>query len=132
MDERFYISTTNIPPFSPVDTIDFDLTISATEGVDVKEEIKKFYLVIEAGVGHLDWVKISAEGLAASGIAVEVSKLDPMDVPIKWQSSITFEDVDATSSPAVFPFAIKFSALNNIYVLRDRKGGCLIQIYTPE
>lgn len=130
---NIYFSDTNVPPYNRLEEQFFTITIDHTSGLDIVEEERKLYLVVEAGAGYFPWIMVAVRGETASGVSLWVSKVDPLDNPIKWEKDIQFDDVDARYTTQTFPFKIKFTVLNNIYLLtpQNRKGGMFLHIFTP-
>jgi len=103
------------------------LEISSSSGASTVDQIGTIYLIATEQVYTSIEVKVENEN--SSGVSLYVSPVDGVGNPTHWGKSLILNGIDASTSDIKILLKYKWTAINNIYVLKRLQVSGNINIY---
>ena len=94
----------------------------------VIENEKDVYLVVRSGYTYNN-VRVVVENEYFTGSSFMISKTNPDGSPIEYKKAIKFEELNASGGDLVIRLKVKFSTINNEYLLKSLEFPANINIY---
>lgn len=131
MSANVFISSNNIFPYNIITYLNPDwksLSIDSEQGASTKRVKDYLYLIVKDGYNYPE-LKVKVENESGLGIALDISKVDTVGNPIKWDKVLTFNDCYTNGVDYIQMFAYRWSAINNIYLTKSSTYRALLNIY---
>jgi len=93
------------------------------------ENEKDIYLIVKSGYSYPN-IRVVVENEYFTGSSFMISKTNPDGSPIEYKKSLNFGDLNATSEDLVIRIKVKFSTINNEYLLKSLEFPANINIYS--
>jgi len=122
------ISKTISEPYDIVTELTEDMTISSISGQYSKfGEQKYLFLIVKDD--WFDKIELLVEDEVQTGIGYYISLVDPMGKALHWGKQIIIENVYAPHSTATYTFIYKWNVVDNIFIIKDKKGYAKLNVY---
>lgn len=125
-----WLSKTSTPPYTTIAGLSDALTIEKTADFESISTIGLLYIVMD----HVQYsnVQLRVEGETTLGTSLTISLLDIIGEPTHWGKLIELENINTPEGIQTIPIKYKWTAINNIYILKTFKSTGNINIYNME